>query len=256
MTMEIGNIPEPDVWRKQLSPENWEEGKSAWAVAYSWHNAQDLPPEIRSIVGHDAKLLRMEPEHAVSLPGFFGPSWCDVFACIEFSDLAPRQEYVLVVEAKVKENFGETIKCWYDDEDSDNSVENKNYRIAKMCEKLGIKYNFDKHKDFRYELFHKAFAALKSAELWNADGAIMLVQSFCPKHTRFDEFEKFLNLLECCSHMPLGVARTSIGEPVREVQFKKGTPAAPGNLYKIKTPSGTPLFLGWVTCEMPKSGVS
>ena len=255
MTTEIGNIPIPDVWRKQLPPKHWEEGKSAWAVAHSWHNAQDLPPEIRSIVGHGAKMLRMDPEYAVSLPGFFGASWCDVFACIEFSDPVP-QEYVLVVEAKVEENFGKTIRNWYTDKDSKDSIENKNYRIAKMCEKLGIEYDYDRHKDFRYELFHTTFAALKSAEFWKAEGAIMLVQSFCPEHTGFDEFRKFFSLFECRSHMPLGVARTLYATPVREVQLDKGTPPAPDKLYKIQTPGGTPLFLGWVTCEMPMSSAS
>lgn len=250
-TMQTATIPEPDVWRKQLKPEQWEKGKSAWAVAHSWHNAQGLPHEIRSIVGVDAALLRMAPEYAVSLPGFFGPSWCDVFACIEVSERGSRKEYVIVIEAKVEENFGKTIKNWYDDKDSDDSVENKNYRIQKICEKLGIGYDYDKHKNLRYDLFHKTFAALKSAEFWNAEGAIMIVQSFCPKLARFDEFKKFLELFDCRSHMPFGLVRPFYGEPVIEKPVDKATPVTHGELYKVQTPSSIPLFVGWAKCEVP-----
>ena len=250
--MKAGMIPKPDVWLKQVPKKHRKKNHSAWAVAHSWYCAEGLPPEICDILNCDPKLLRMEPEGAVALPGSGRPSSCDVFACIEIYG----QEYVMVVEAKVAENFGKTIQDWYDDSKSPASAENREYRITKICEKLGIEYNESQHKDFRYELFHKAFSALNSAEFWNAKGAIMLVQSFCPKRTGFDEFRKFFSLFECRSHMPLGVARTLYATPVREVQLDKGTPPAPDKLYKIKTPSGTPLFLGWVTCEMPTSGVS
>ena len=241
--MKIGMIPEPDVWRKQLPPEHWKKGKSAWAVAHSWHLAEGVPPEICGMLNCNPELIRMEPEGAVALPGAGRPGSCDVFACIKI----PEKEYVLVIEAKVRENFGEKIEGWYKTKDTDKINENKKYRLEKICEKLGLKYDYDKYKSVRYDLFHKTFAALKSAEFWNAEGAIMIVQSFCPNCTDFNEFEKFFELFECRSHMLNGFERFC-GEPVFEGPVDEVTP---GELYKVQTPSDASLFLGWATCKMP-----
>lgn len=240
---EIGEIPEPSVWQKQLLKKHWKVKYSAWAVAHSWFYAQDLPSEIRWVVGNDAALLRMEPEGAVALPGARGSGWCDVFACVEFFG----KEYVLVVEAKVEEEFGPKVAKWLDNSTSEESAENRQYRLEMICEKLGFEYNFVLNLDVGYELFHKAFAALKSAKFWDADGAIMIVQSFSPHCTGFDEFRRFCDVFAEIHHFPDGLYEES--NDICEVTANS---IAPDLLYKVQTPCDTPLFLGWVTCEMPE----
>ena len=248
MMTEIGKIPEPNVWLKQVRKEHRKKGGSAWAVAHSWHRAKGLPDEVCNILNGTPKLIRMEPEGAVTLPGAGGAGSCDVFACIEVSG----KEYVLVVEAKVDENFGDLIEDWYKTKDTDKTNENKRYRLNEMCERLGVGYDYDKYRDLRYDLFHKAYAALKSAVFWNADGAIMIVQSFCSDCKDIEEFEKFFNLFKCRYHMPMGISERFYGETVVETSVDKDTEVVPGELYKVQTPSDIPLFLGWAKCEMPE----
>ena len=240
---EAGMIPDPSVWRRQLLKKHWKKNNSAWAVAHSWFYAQDLPPEIRGVFGNDAMLLRMEPEGAVALPGSGRPGSCDVFACVEFYG----KEYVLVVEAKVEEEFGQTVRRWLDSSTSEESAENRQYRLEMICKKLGLDYNFVIDLDVGYELFHKVFAALKSAEFWDADGALMIVQSFSTHCTGFDEFKRFCGVFAEIHHFPDGLYEES--NDISKVTSKS---IAPDLLYKVETPSDTPLFLGWVTCEMPE----
>ena len=240
---ETGMIPEPNVWRKQLLNKQWKKKYSAWAVAHSWFYAQDLPPEIRGMLGNDAVLLRMEPEGAVALPGSGRPGSCDVFACVEFFG----KEYVLVVEAKVEEKFGPPVTEWLADYTSEESAENRQYRLEKICQKLGLEYNFVMDLDVGYELLHKAFAAQKSAEFWDVDGAIMIVQSFSPHGTRLDDFRRFCGVFTEMHHFSDGLY-----EEFNEIYEVAGKSVAPDLLYKVQTPGDTPLFLGWVTCEMPE----
>ena len=243
MITETGLIPDPGVWRRQLLKKHWKKNKSAWAVAHSWFCAQDLPPDIRGVFGDDATLLCMEPEGAVALPGASGPGSCDVLARVEFLG----KEYVLVVEAKVEESFGPTVKKWLDSYTSDESAENRQYRLEMICKKLGLEYDFAVNLGVGYELFHKVFAALKSAEFWDAEGAIMIVQSFSPHCTGFDEFRRFCGLFTEVHHFPDGLYEES--NDICEVASKS---VAPDLLYKVQTPNDTPLFLGWVSCEMPE----
>ena len=240
---EAGMIPNPSVWRRQLLKKHWKKNCSAWAVAHSWFYAQDLPPEIHGVFGNDATLLRMEPEAAVALPGASGPSSCDVFARVEFFG----KEYVLVIEAKVEEEFGQTVRRWLDSYTSEESAENRQYRLEMICERLGLDYNFVINLDVGYELFHKVFAALKSAEFWDVDGALMIVQSFSPRCTGFDEFRRFCSVFTEIHHFPDGLYEES--NDISKVTSKS---IAPDLLYKVQTPSDTPLFLGWATCEMPE----
>ena len=245
MNTKTDMIPGPDVWKKQLRSGHWVEGKSAWAVGHSWNDAKGLPSEIRRVLGGDSRLIRLEPECAVALPGFSGPSWCDVFARVDIDG----KEYVLVVEAKKDENFGQKVGSWLSRKGSDNSVKNREYRLTEICKKFGLEVKFDRYGEQRYELFHKAYASLKCAEFWNVEGAIMLVQSFCENRARpigLKEFGEFCCLFERVFEMPKGLCRES-RKPVNS-----GTPISPDILYGVQTPSDTPLFLGWVTCEMPE----
>lgn len=243
MKIKTDMIPGLDVWEKQLRPGHWVEGKSAKATARSWNDAKGLPSEIHRVLGGNSRLVRMEPECAVALPGFSGPSWCDVLARVHVGG----KEYVLVVEAKKDENFGQKIGGWLNRKGSDDSKRNREYRLTEICKKFGFEANFDLYRNLRYELFHKAYASLKCAEFWNVEGAIMLVQSFCenqemPKGLK--EFREFCSWFEGIYEFPKGPCEES-----RKV-VDSGTPIFPDILYGVQTPSDTPLFLGWVTCKI------
>ena len=245
MKIKTDMIPELDVWEKQLRPGHWVEGKSAWAVARSWNDAKGLPSEICRVLGRNSRLIRMEPECAVALPGFSGPSWCDVFARVDLGG----KEYVLVVEAKKDENFGQKIGGWLNRKGSDDSERNRKYRLTEICKKFGFEDDLVPDKNLRYELFHKAYASLKCAEFWNVEGAIMLVQSFSENRAKpagLKEFRDFCGLFERIFEFPEGPCE-EFREPV-----DSGTTISPDILYGIQTLSDTPLFLGWVTCKMPE----
>lgn len=107
----IAKIPKIDAWEKQVASDHWVIGNSAWAVANSWISANDVPIEICSVLGSDVSLIRLEPEAAVALPGFRGPSQCDVLARVGINGY----EYILVIEAKFEEGFGQNVRRWYQD---------------------------------------------------------------------------------------------------------------------------------------------
>ena len=242
-------IPKIDAWEKQVGSVHWAIGKSAWAVANSWIRANDVPIEICNVLGNDVSLIRLEPEAAVALPGFRGPSQCDVFARVDVNGY----EYILVIEAKFEEGFGKNVSKWYEDRESNDSAKNREYRFMKICEKLGIRDRYDEFGDLLdkfghlpYQLFNESFAALKSAEFWDAHGAIMLVQSFCPEATGGSDFVKFCEVFRKTYKLPNGVnGDFDSAEEMASVGEKN-------TLYRVSTPSEVPFYLGWVECDMPE----
>lgn len=122
-----------------------------------------------------------------------------------------------------------------------------------MCEKLGIRDRYDKFKDLHekyghlpYQLFSRSFSALKSAEFWDACGAIMLVQSFCPNGTGSPDFRKFCEVFKETHKLPNGFNGDFDGteEMARVDEIN--------TLYRVGTSSEVPFYLGWVECDMPE----
>ena len=207
-------------WSQLLhSREHWKPYHSAWAMAHSWNAAKGLPPEIAKILGEGAKLIGMEPEHPVAMPGRGGPSWCNVFALVQIH----KKKCALVVEGNVDEPFGPLIGEWLKgSKGNPNSGPNRLGRLEGICSELGIE-KFPKDS-MRYQFFHKSLAAIRRAKNLGtdnpADMAAMIVQSFSRKASSFDEFTEYCSLF--------GI-RPKIGE-----------------LRKVTVRDGIPLFLGWV----------
>ena len=207
-------------WNQLLhKPEHWKPYHSAWALAHSWNAAKGLPPEIAKIFGEGAKLIGMEPEHPVAMPGRGGPSWCNVFALVQVG----KKRCALVVEGNVDEPFGPLINEWLmGSKGSPNSARNRKHRLEGICSELGLDH-FPRGR-LRYQFFHRSLSAVRRAKDLGmdkpADMAAMVVQSFSNKSSGFDEFKDFCNLFSI---------KPKVGKLIRATVCK-----------------GTPLYLGWV----------
>lgn len=201
----------PDDWRRFLAdPEKqWRRGYSAMAAALSWEAARGLPPEIAALLGAEAELLLAIPEHKVALPGGRRDSQCDVFALVRIGD----ETCAVAIEAKVNEPFGPTIGEWLV-----NASPGKTHRLKFLCALLGIA---DPPLTLRYQLFHRAAAAVIEAGRFKTDRAAMIIQSFAQDCRWFTDFADFA---KACGYQ-----------------------VDPGLPITFKLPSGLPMTLGWAT---------
>jgi hypothetical protein len=168
-------------WKPLLaSPSHWREDHSAMAAAQSWEAAQGLPPEIAAILGPGSELLLALPEHRVPLPGGARDSQCDIFALTRTAG----RTCAVAVEAKVNEPFGQTIGDWNPD-----STQGRRIRMDAICALLGPTQH--PPAALRYQLFHRAAAAVIEAQRFKTDDAAMIVQSFAQDHRWYDDFAAF-----------------------------------------------------------------
>lgn len=210
----------PDDWQRFLAdPEKqWKKGYSARATAYAWHAVKGFPAEIMALFGDsgldefkDLEVLQVIPEHKVSLPPTRGhPSQNDVFvlARTESGDLMS-----ITVEAKVSESFDKNVGEW----NRDGSA-GKRERLDFLRQKLGLETH--DLEEIRYQLLHRLASAIIEAERFNAEYAVMVVQSFSQADEWFDDYERFL------------------------IQFD--VKAQIGILYSLGVLSGVHVFSGWV----------
>ena len=220
-------------WKALLAkPElHWKAGNSASATAHCWEQADGLPPEIQvalaTVLG-PVELLFAVPEWKTPLPGGRRESQSDVFAVVRSS----RGIVTCTIEGKVSETFGPTIKEWKAGDDervqgSDGPARNgeisegKKKRLQYVCAVLGLPYPAP--DGIRYQLMHRAAAALIEAERFQAAAAVMLVHSFSQTSQWRSDFDLFVRLLGA---EPVG------SRPVT-----------------VQTPSGRPLHLKWVRGE-------
>jgi hypothetical protein len=163
---------------------HWKEGRSAFEAAHSWFGAQNIPQSIRVVLDTDpilknAKLEKAFFEKQTDLDRYRGPSQTDVLAILRI----PSGVAVLGIEAKVDESFGQLVKDWED------GSESKTQRLAGLVKRLGLDENTI--GQLRYQLLHRTAATLIEAERHGASEAAMVVQSFCPRHTGFSDFQSF-----------------------------------------------------------------
>jgi hypothetical protein len=205
-------------WRALLADpdKHWKPGYSAMSAAQSWEAAQGLPPEIASLLGPDATLLLAIPEHKVALPGKGRESQCDIFALARTGN----QTVALAVEAKVAEPFGPTVGEWLV-----AASPGKITRLTALCDLLGCAY--PPPDALRYQLFHRAAAAVIEAARFKTDRAAMIVQSFSADHLWFGDFAAFCQFL--------------------------GHTATQGLAVDHALPSGKTLTLGWATSRLGQS---
>lgn len=182
----------PDDWRGLLShPSNqWRTGYSAKTLAYCWEAARSFPESVRRVFAASGypRLQNMEfifglPEYRTPLAGGRTPSQSDIFVLAR----SGRGLISITVEGKVDEDFGPLTSDWRKD-----GSPGKRERLADLCKRLRLS---QKRVDpIRYQLIHRTAAALIEAERFYADTAIMLVHSFSPKRTGFEDYQAFTGL--------------------------------------------------------------
>jgi hypothetical protein len=94
---------------------------------------------------------------------------------------------VLAVEGKVDEPFGPHVLEWRDGSPT------KEARLTGLCAQLALDASVV--GPLRYQLIHRSVSALIQAKLYHASRATLLVHSFCPRHTGFNDFAQFAGLL-------------------------------------------------------------
>lgn len=162
-------------------------------LARAWEDAvaTRFPPEILAAIEAanrpdwaTLRLLLAIPEYKVKLPGGSRASQTDLVALAR----GQRGLVAFAIEGKVEESLGPTVG-----EKRREGSSGVNDRLEYLQEALGLGANMP--DDIRYQLMHRTVSALRVAEDFAADSAVMLVQSFSPSHRWFDDFAAFVRLL-------------------------------------------------------------
>ena len=206
-------------WQKLVEKrrkDHWKPGKSAYKTAHSWFNSNpDLPREIKALLGGTAELLTATPEHETPLPGKGSGSHSDVLAFVNMRGA----RCAVTVEGKIDEEFDDTVDAWLKKASSESSRNNRTKRLNGIYDELGL--TNPAAAQIRYQLLHRAAAAVIEAKRFNADCAAMIVQSFSPKHQWFEDFAEFLKLF-------------GVDSVKRDTLYETGMP-------------GMPLYFGWAS---------
>lgn len=202
-------------------PSHWKQGRSAKSLADIWFLANDIPPAVRRVLYQsdaflDCELVDAWLERSTNLgDGRSTHSQTDLLAVLGLRDgLA-----ILGIEAKVDESFGPLVSEWLRDDSA-----GKRARLARLLSTLGIAEA--DATALRYQLIHRTVAAIIEAKRYRSNRAVMIVQSFCPKATGFDDFAAF------CRALGHGEPRRDCLAPPRRID-------------------GVILWLGWVSDEAP-----
>ena len=132
---------------------HWKKGYSAYELAHSWVNADDIPPSVRSVLDScpdyaGAHLVEGLFERDVDLRTPGRRSQTDLLA---FVNLA-HDNAVIAVEGKVDEPFGELVSIWNDHRPG------KERRLEALCVSLGLRVA--DVGDIRYQLLHRTASAI------------------------------------------------------------------------------------------------
>lgn len=212
-------------WRSRLGdPEkHWKRGASAMELAIAWLNSRadprGLPRDVAKLLddvpalsGCGVKLA--VPELRTSLPGGSRASQTDLWALLR----GDQHLVSLSVEGKAREPFGEIVSEWLDVKKPDG----RKARLAFLCEQLQL--TEAEVLGLRYQLLHRAVAALIEAEGWRADAAVMLIQHFAeggaPAGDSWQDFSRFASQL--------------------------GVTAEVGRLQRVPRGLTVPLWIGWL----------
>ena len=176
----------PEDWKRLLAKaSHWKAGHSAMALAQCWeaNKRGGMPPEVQHILP-DATALIAIPELKVDLPPKGGrPSQTDLFVLAR----EPQGLVAITVEGKVEESFGPTLGERRQDRSSGVKT-----RIDFLLKTLGLSQGVP--ENIRYQLLHRTVSAVLSAQSFGARRAVMLVHSFSPGGTWYDDFAAFAGL--------------------------------------------------------------
>lgn len=200
------------------APTHWQPGRSAKLVADTWFSSNAIPATVTAVLNADpvfsgATLLDAFLERSVDLGDGERPSQTDLMAIVNLTSSIG----ILAIEAKVDETFGPTVEEWLAQANGDGHA--RRARLANLCGLLGL--DEERLSKIRYQLIHRTASAVIEAGRYRAPEAAMLVQSFCPKRSWFEDYRAF-------------VAAMGLGD------------TSPNAMTQPKTCGGISLRLGWV----------
>ena len=206
-------------WQARLGDpdRHWRAGYSARMLAERWTDDPGIPAEVAAMLDPPAELLYAIPEYRVPVPGRGADSQCDLLALVRTKGRLG----VVAVEGKVDETFGPTIGEWLS-----AGGENRKDRLMGLCGLLDCPN--DPPHALRYQLFHRAAAAVIEARRIGASLAVAIVHSFSASHRWLDDFEAFSD---------------HIGQPATRGAFRDRTLS-----------DGLALRLGWASGPTAGSG--
>ncbi|MGQ7890619.1 DUF6946 family protein [Paenibacillus sp. WC2504] len=182
-----GNL---DDWKKHMAnPERqWKKGYSAYELANVWTQTNGFPDRVQELLDDSqfktTTILFAFPEYQVYLNNQRAPSQNDIFILGKLNqDLV-----IMMVEGKVEEPFGKTVKDWLHE-----SSEGKRQRLTFLKETLQIT-DSKSLDNIRYQLLHRTASALIEAKKLNANKAIVLVHSFSATSSWIGDYHNFLKL--------------------------------------------------------------
>ncbi|MBA3871521.1 MAG: hypothetical protein H0X30_20440 [Anaerolineae bacterium] len=224
MSRQLIYIPadSPDVWQSFLAEPalQWKTGYSARTLAHAWHAQTGFPKEVERILNQSdfaafqrVTPLIMLPEYKVPLKGRGKDSQNDLFVLAKADD---NQLVSMTIEGKVEESFGSTIHNWK--QSGEGYTENKRIRLEYLQETLGLEAI---HDSIYYQLLHRCASAVIEAKRFNARYAVMLVHSFSPQGSWFNEYAQFIALY--------------------------GQQAVKDKLFHLASLGDVELYSGWVT---------
>lgn len=189
---------------------HWREGYSAHALATTWMAQPGLPRSVRQLLDTSERFAGAE-----LVDGFFErqtelgdgrrrASQTDLLALLRVRDTLA----VMAVEAKVEEPFGDPIG------DQAHLTEGQRGRLAWLAAFLGMSGQPLGH--LRYQLFHRAAAAVIEAERHASATALLLVQSFSQRRTGFADFAAFAAALGFGTPQPMQITAS---KRIRDVDF-------------------------------------
>lgn len=181
----------PDSWRALLAdPErHWAKGYSARTLAHCWEDAGGFPPEVSQVLNQNDTFAGIQPllvfpEWKVPLPGGSRPSQNDIWVLARCTGGGLVS---MAVEGKVNEAFDKTLDEWL----ADASAGRKK-RLSFLCSTFGLTEPLP--SSIRYQLLHRLASAIIEAQRFGAKHAVLIIHSFSPFDTWFDDFRAFVEL--------------------------------------------------------------
>ena len=219
-------------WRAQHPPRHWREGYSAMELARCWSEADGFPASFRQVLDGSKidglTLKRGVVEHKTPVPGRGLPSCTDLMV---YARSAAGEQVVVGVEGKVDEVFGPLVGEWLEAGKTKAHRENRETRLAGLCGALGF-VPCDV-LNIRYQLLHRAYAALETAREIGAPSAVLAIHSLedrGPHGENWEDFQEFVLALGCRD-------------------FTEGEPSRVGIRH------GVEMWVMWVTEQAVKSQV-
>src|SRR5712671_2682614 len=181
----------PPDWQALLADpaKHWKSSYSARALAHSWEAANGFPAEVEKLfqtieppLANLTPLLAI-PEFKVPPPGGVRASPNDIFVLARSSS----GPVTIMVEGKVNESFGPTLKEWRSE-----AWIGKEERLTFVLHSLGLESEPD--GSVRYQLLHRAASAIITGEQYRAAAAVLLVHSFSRERTGWSDYQAFARL--------------------------------------------------------------